>query len=75
MSTTPKSQPSNGASSEGAASNAAELEAGPFDKTAEMGDSNIVDWDGPEDLANPQNWGDGKRWLHISIVSLLALVT
>ncbi|KAK8029362.1 hypothetical protein PG991_006418 [Apiospora marii] len=75
MSTTPKSQPNSGTSSAGVASQAAALEDGPIEKTAEMVDPNVVDWDGPEDLANPQNWSDGKRWLHIGIVSLLALVT
>ncbi|KAK7981459.1 MFS general substrate transporter [Apiospora saccharicola] len=75
MSTTPNYQPSNGTSSRDIASNAADVEAGPTDKTAEKADLNVVDWDGPDDLANPQNWDHCKRWLHIGIVSLLALVT
>ncbi|TRX87740.1 hypothetical protein FHL15_011365 [Xylaria flabelliformis] len=38
-------------------------------------DPNIVDWDGLGDPLNPQNWPGRKRWSHIVIVSLLALVT
>lgn len=41
----------------------------------EAHDSNIVDWDGPEDLNNPQNWSSAKKWSHIVMVSLFALVT
>lgn len=41
----------------------------------EAHDSNIVDWDGPEDLNNPQNWSSAKKWSHIIMVSLFALVT
>lgn len=41
----------------------------------EAHDSNIVDWDGPEDLNNPQNWSSAKKWAHIIMVSLFALVT
>ncbi|XXH05708.1 hypothetical protein Hte_012143 [Hypoxylon texense] len=36
--------------------------------------SNIIDWE-EGDLANPQNWSNGKKWQHITLVSLLALVT
>lgn len=38
-------------------------------------DPNTIDWDGPDDEANPQNWPSSKKWLHIVLVSLLALVT
>lgn len=75
MSSTPKSVPSNGTSSNDAASNTVELEAVPPEKSVEMADPDVVDWDGPDDKANPQNWTGGKKWLHIIIVSLLALVT
>ncbi|KAI2621772.1 MFS general substrate transporter [Hypoxylon sp. NC1633] len=36
-------------------------------------DSNVVDWDGPNDPANPLNWPSLKRWLHITYVSLFVL--
>lgn len=46
---------------------------------AELGekheDANIVDWDGPQDITNPQNWPSPKKWAHIIMVSLFALVT
>lgn len=41
----------------------------------EARDANIVDWDGPHDPANPQNWTLRKKWAHIIMVSLFALVT
>ncbi|KAI1158395.1 fluconazole resistance protein 1 [Nemania serpens] len=45
------------------------------DVGSKLEDPNVVDWDGPDDPANPHNWPDRKRWSHIAIVSLLALVT
>ena len=33
-------------------------------------DPNKVDWDGPDDPENPQNWSNGKKWL----ITALALV-
>ncbi|KAI1170816.1 putative MFS transporter [Nemania sp. FL0916] len=57
----------------------AELESGKstiaIDQESKEEDPNVVDWDGPDDPANPQNWPGSKRWSHIVIVSLLALVT
>jgi len=41
----------------------------------EAHDTNIVDWDGPQDPNNPRNWTKGKKWAHIIMVSLFALVT
>ncbi|KAL3496827.1 major facilitator superfamily domain-containing protein [Aspergillus germanicus] len=38
-------------------------------------DTNIVDWDGDHDLANPKNWSQHKKWAHIVILSILALIT
>lgn len=38
-------------------------------------DANVVDWDGPQDVAFPQNWTDRRKWAHIVMVSLFALVT
>lgn len=42
---------------------------------SKVGNPDIVDWDGSEDAANPHNWTASKRWTHIIVVSLLALVT
>jgi hypothetical protein len=38
-------------------------------------DSMVVDWDGPEDHDNPRNWPSRKRWAHVIIISVLALIT
>lgn len=38
-------------------------------------DPNIVDFDGPEDPANPLNWSSKKKFLNISIVSLMTLLS
>lgn len=64
------------AAHDAAPTNRAELEAGdPPEKTVSVADPHLVDWDGPGDAANPQNWPAGKKWLHIIVVSLFALVT
>ena len=36
--------------------------------------ANIVDWDGPNDVAAPINWSRSKRWAHIIIVAILGFV-
>ncbi len=36
-------------------------------------DPNIVDWDGPDDPANPRNWPKGRKILNIALVSLSVL--
>ncbi|TVY58990.1 MFS transporter prlG [Lachnellula cervina] len=37
-------------------------------------DPNLVDWDGPEDPANPMNWPKSKRMGHVTLISLITLV-
>ncbi|OLN87205.1 putative transporter C1529.01-like protein 3 [Colletotrichum chlorophyti] len=44
------------------------------DKETEQ-DSNIVDWDGPDDPENPQNWPEKRKWLNVAAISALTLVT
>lgn len=34
----------------------------------------LVDWEGPDDKANPCNWPSRKRWAHIIIVAILGLI-
>lgn len=36
-------------------------------------DPNIVDWDGPNDPANPRNWSKARKMLNVSLVSLSVL--
>lgn len=36
-------------------------------------DPNIVDWDGPDDPANPMNWSRTKKNMHVGIVSCFTL--
>lgn len=38
-------------------------------------DPNIVDWDGPDDPANPLNWSPSLKWGNIAILSLVTLLT
>lgn len=38
-------------------------------------DPNIVDWDGPDDPQNPQNWPMKKRWGNVAVLSLLTILT
>ncbi|KZF19519.1 fluconazole resistance protein 1 [Xylona heveae TC161] len=38
-------------------------------------DANIVDWNAENDAANPHNWPGHKRWAHVILVAVLALVS
>jgi multidrug resistance protein len=38
-------------------------------------DPNIVDWDGPDDPANPQNWPAKKKWGIIGALGAVTLIT
>lgn len=38
-------------------------------------DPNIVDWDGPDDPANPLNWSSAKKLAAIGIVSLVTMLS
>jgi len=38
-------------------------------------ESLVVDWDGPDDVANPINWPSHSRWAQIIMISVLGLVT
>ena len=38
-----------------------------------VADPNIVDWDGPDDPANPRNWTKKKKMLNVVLVSLSVL--
>lgn len=51
------------------------IESARYTETKELSNTNIVDWDGPDDPENPMNWSRGKRFSHVAIVSLLTLVT
>ena len=37
-------------------------------------DPNIVDWDGPNDLANPLNWSKSIRIGHVALISIITLI-
>ncbi|KAH8703473.1 major facilitator superfamily domain-containing protein [Talaromyces proteolyticus] len=39
------------------------------DETAESGDPDLVDWDGPTDPHNPQNWSNARKWCLVTLVS------
>ena len=38
-------------------------------------DPNIVDWDGPEDPANPINWSEALKWGNVAVVSSITFLT
>lgn len=45
------------------------------DKSAQApADPNIVDWDGPDDPANPLNWPKSLRMGHVVLISVITLV-
>ena len=35
---------------------------------------NIVDWDGPNDSANPLNWSKSIRIGHVALISIITLI-
>jgi len=37
-------------------------------------DPNLVDWDGPDDPANPMNWTERKKWTTVTVVSCISWV-
>lgn len=45
------------------------------DGPEEPRDPNIVDWDGPSDPANPQNWPASKKWGIIAALAAVTLIT
>ncbi|CAI7616253.1 unnamed protein product [Penicillium viridicatum] len=53
------------------------IEAGVDDtdlsKPIELKDPNVVDWDGPDDPANPLNWPASRKNIHVAIVSIFTL--
>ena len=38
-------------------------------------DSNVVDWDGPQDPSNPVNWSMGLKWGNVAVVSAVTFIT
>lgn len=42
-------------------------------KPIELKDPNVVDWDGPDDPANPLNWPASHKNIHVAIVSIFTL--
>ena len=42
--------------------------------TLDRANLNEVDWDGPKDPANPQNWPKNVRVGHVVIVSIITLI-
>lgn len=37
-------------------------------------DPNVIDWDGPNDPANPLNWSQSVRLGHVALISLITLI-
>ena len=48
--------------------------AAPVTSSTATNDPNIVDWDGPDDPANPMNWSSTVKWTNIVILSLITLI-
>ncbi|KAH6991463.1 major facilitator superfamily transporter [Ilyonectria sp. MPI-CAGE-AT-0026] len=38
-------------------------------------DRGVVAWEGPDDAENPKNWPDSKKWGHVTILSILTILT
>lgn len=42
--------------------------------TLRQAEPDLVDWDGPKDPANPQNWSKNERVGHVVVVSIITLI-
>lgn len=51
------------------------LSGDPVEQEVEVRDPLIVDWDGPDDPANPQNWPAKKKWGIIAALGAITLIT
>ncbi|KAJ5899413.1 MFS transporter [Penicillium taxi] len=40
---------------------------------SKLKDPNVVDWDGPDDPANPLNWPASRKNIHVAIISISTL--
>ena len=38
-------------------------------------DPNIVDWDGPDDPANPMNWSASLKWGNVAVIAVVTFLT
>jgi hypothetical protein len=38
-------------------------------------ESELVDFDGPDDPANPYNWSKSKKWSHGGVLSVMSFIT
>jgi hypothetical protein len=45
------------------------------EKATDESDPHLVDWDGPDDPANPLNWTSKRKWGNVAILSFLTLIT
>ena len=44
-------------------------------RDVEPADSNVVDWDGPDDPENPVNWKGSLKWTNIGTISTITFIT
>ncbi|KAK1845974.1 major facilitator superfamily protein [Colletotrichum chrysophilum] len=35
----------------------------------------IVDWNGPDDLDNPMNWPESRKWVNLMVMSILSIIS
>jgi multidrug resistance protein len=47
----------------------------PLEEQDEPRDPNIIDWDGPNDPENPQNWAASRKWGIIAALGAVTLIT
>ena len=47
----------------------------PGSSTTDVEDPNLVDWDGDDDPANPQNWKRRRKWAAIALVSAFTFMS
>lgn len=38
-------------------------------------DTNIVDWDGPDDPKKPMNWPEKMKWANVAVIAAITFLT
>lgn len=38
-------------------------------------DQRIIDWNGPDDPNNPMNWPESRKWVNLTVMSILSIIS
>ncbi|KAF4816471.1 Efflux pump radE [Colletotrichum tropicale] len=46
-----------------------------LDEEDALEDQRTVDWDGPDDPDNPMNWPESRKWVNLTVMSILSIIS